>query len=289
MSKELEVLVACHKKFDSPLPYGYKKIQVNAAAAKEHWPGWLHDDEGDNISSENPYYCELTALYWGWKNSDAEIKGLCHYRRYFSDIREPLMSYYKYSSEKNISRHILKSREIAKDLEDGNEIMLTVPYSPYPLTAKLDLLKYCRQEDAETAISCIGEMYPDYLDTALELFDARNLSYCNMMIAKKEVYDAYCTWLFPLLFKMEEEMLRKEGKIRDRVFGYLAEFLLNVYVEKNRLKKKYYSILYIYGSTKERLSSQIPDALKWPARKIFGKGQRAQALKACKEYMGNNG
>ena len=287
MSTEVEILTACHNRFDTELPCGYKKIQVSAATAKERWPGCLHDDEGDNISAKNPYYCELTALYWGWKNSDAEIKGLCHYRRYFSDIREPLMSYYKYSGKKNISRRILKSWDVIKDLEEGNEIILTVPYAPYPLTAKQDLLRFCRQEDVEAAITSIGEMYPDYLETALDLFNARNLSYCNMMIAGKEVYNAYCAWLFPLLFKMEEEMLRKEEKIQDRVFGYLAEFLLNVYVEKNCLKKNYYSIVYMYGSTKERLSSLIPDVIKWPARKILGKGQRAQALKACREYMEN--
>ena len=86
MSTEVEILTACHNRFDTELPCGYKKIQVSAATAKERWPGCLHDDEGDNISAKNPYYCELTALYWGWKNSDAEIKGLCHYRRYFSDI-----------------------------------------------------------------------------------------------------------------------------------------------------------------------------------------------------------
>ena len=82
------VLVVAHKQFDfSIVPdEGYKIIKVgnNPEFEISESQGYC-DSTGDNISSKSPYYCELTALYWAWKNLDASIVGLCHYRRYFAD------------------------------------------------------------------------------------------------------------------------------------------------------------------------------------------------------------
>ena len=39
--------------------------------------------EGDNIDYLNPWFCELTGLYYIWKHATDNIIGLEHYRRCF--------------------------------------------------------------------------------------------------------------------------------------------------------------------------------------------------------------
>lgn len=43
------------------------------------------DDTGENISTLNPYICEMSQLYWAWKHlnelGNPDHIGLCHYRR----------------------------------------------------------------------------------------------------------------------------------------------------------------------------------------------------------------
>lgn len=78
---DIKILVAAHKKYWMPDDSVYLPIQVGAALHSAL--GYVPDNTGYNISDKNPNYCELTALYWAWKNLECEYIGLCHYRRYF--------------------------------------------------------------------------------------------------------------------------------------------------------------------------------------------------------------
>ena len=78
---DIKILVAAHKKYWMPKDSVYLPIQVGAALHPAL--GYVPDNTGYNISDKNPNYCELTALYWAWKNLECEYIGLCHYRRYF--------------------------------------------------------------------------------------------------------------------------------------------------------------------------------------------------------------
>ena len=67
-----KILVVTHKDFDDSYISKCREYQIikvgnnidNEFALKK---GWLIDNVGDNISNENPFYCELTAQYWAWK------------------------------------------------------------------------------------------------------------------------------------------------------------------------------------------------------------------------------
>jgi hypothetical protein len=47
--------------------------------------GWLFDDTGTNISSLNPWWGELTAIYWLLNNVDSPLIGNAQYRRYWDE------------------------------------------------------------------------------------------------------------------------------------------------------------------------------------------------------------
>ena len=80
--KDIKIIVATHKKYQMPTEEIYIPIHVGAEGKEKL--EYVPDNTGENISVKNPYYCELTGLYWAWKNLDAEYIGLVHYRRYFT-------------------------------------------------------------------------------------------------------------------------------------------------------------------------------------------------------------
>ena len=97
--------------------------------------------------------------------------------------------------------------------------------------------------------------------------DGRRLSLFNMFVLRSELFNSYCNWLFSILFEVEKRIPYKEyGPYQGRVFGFLAERLLNVWVEKNisQEKIKYLPVVNLEG---ENLFIKAVGLLK---RKISG-------------------
>lgn len=83
---DIKILVACHRKFDVPSDPIYFPVHVGTEGKAPI--GFTPDSTGDNISAKNPMYCELTGLYWAWKNLSCDYIGLVHYSRYFAGHRK---------------------------------------------------------------------------------------------------------------------------------------------------------------------------------------------------------
>ena len=78
----------------TPLMAGATYMDKDLRCHYEHYD-FAMDDTGKNISCLNPYFGDLTALYWIWKNTKDEHVGICQYRR-------PWLEEFIYSSEEDV-------------------------------------------------------------------------------------------------------------------------------------------------------------------------------------------
>lgn len=218
MGKEVKVIIAAHKKYRMPTDSMYLPVHVGAVGKESI--GYQRDDEGENISELNPYFCELTGLYWAWKNSDVDYIGLAHYRRHFSF----------HPHEKDIWNAVLKESEIEADL---GKVKVFVPkkrwyfietlYSHYAHT------HYIIQLDETRKI--IEEWYPEYLESFDRSVKQRWGYMFNMMIMEQRLLDSYCTWLFDILFELKRR-LGEDGltPFHSRYYGRISEIIFNVWI-----------------------------------------------------------
>ena len=58
-----------------------------------------------------------------------------------------------------------------------------------------------------------------------------------MMVAKKEIFDEYCSWLFDILFEVEKRTdISNYTTAEARIYGYISERLVDVWVSHNNIK-----------------------------------------------------
>lgn len=233
--KRINVYVATHKKFNRDICPGYIPLAVGKSMIEGQDCDYIKDNVGDNISSKNANYCELTAFYWIWKNDkDANIKGICHYRRFFTKAKLSV-SYKKIISLKDIN--------YVFDLKGYDVIVSQAAYSYRGLIAAY---QDCgKRKDLITTRNVVKELYPDYLKAFDEYMGGCAGVIGNMIIAKSEIFDNYSKWLFDILFEVEKRTdLSGYSQQEARIFGYLSERLMGVYFQKhNELKIKHMRVL----------------------------------------------
>ena len=229
MEKNIKVIVAAHKKYQMPNEKMYIPMQVGAEG-KEKIEGYIQDNTGDNISSKNPYFCELTGLYWAWKNLDADFIGLVHYRRYFTNTN-------KIPKEENEKFKIVLTQNDAESILENADVILPKKRNYYieNLYSHYEHTMYVEPLDETRKI--IEEKYPEYLEEFDKLHKRTSAHVFNMFIMKKEILDEYCTWLFGILFELEKRIdASKYDSFHARFYGRVSERLLDVWINKNQIK-----------------------------------------------------
>ncbi|MBQ8514235.1 MAG: DUF4422 domain-containing protein [Ruminococcus sp.] len=227
--KNVEIYVVSHKRFNPVAGGCYKTIAVGPGLLSDKsFHEYLRDDSGDNISSKNPNYCELTAHYWMWKNSKADVIGLCHYRRYFTT---------KVFSDD--PAYIPDEKQILSILDSGYDIVL--PYRPVARRTVKEI--YCDfgfTKDLDTLRAVLSEKYPEYLGEYDALMERHSNYPANMMICSKALFDEYSAWLFDILFEVEKRTdLTGYTPQQARIYGFMSERLLEVWVRQKKLKIKH--------------------------------------------------
>ncbi len=200
------------------LPEYARTLQVGKACCEKKIAEFT-DDTGENISDKNGNYSELTGLYWIWKNrlckaldpgDDAQYYGLVQYRRML----------------------LLSPDDVSRLGKNDVDVVL-----PYPLMYDPDInahhLRYLKDADWKALLTALEELQPEYAAVFQEILGQRYLYNYNVIIAKKQVLADYCSWLFPILERVEELSDPKGPDRADRYIGYMGEILETLYFLKN--------------------------------------------------------
>ena len=235
----IKIFVCAHKEVSLPQHPYFLPIQAGAAL-HDAIKGYQPDNEGDNISSKNPHFCELTCHYWAWKNlKNVDIIGLNHYRRYFDFTRK----WPQFSSDK----HFIQTDEFLKqEYQFPNLEKLLAKYDIILPVARHWRVSNTQQygefhiaKDWEMLRQIIKERSPQYIPAFEKTMDHSNISVgYNMFITHWRHFDAYSEWLFDILFEVEKRVPPIDDPIQSRIYGYMSERLINIFCEHHNLRIK---------------------------------------------------
>ena len=248
-----------------------KLDEGNVAWLTDHMMG---DNTGDHISSKNRSHCELTGLYWAWKNYDKlgnpDYIGFMQYRRHFI-FREEAFRYDELHDEPKAykNRHVgFIYPDYQKDFGVTDE-MVRKYCSQYdlilPIECDLSLVgvKTAREDfitriegthasDFDIYMNTLKELYPEYYPTMKELAQSHRKRMYQTFIAKKELFFEYCEFLFTMINKLDERIDTSSYSVNGRrTIGYFGEMLFGCFMAKkiadSKIKYKELGITFIDG------------------------------------------
>ncbi|MBB1063534.1 DUF4422 domain-containing protein [Limosilactobacillus fastidiosus] len=232
----MTMYVITHKHFNyNNLPISYVPLLVGADF-NPNPDNFLQDNSGENISSRNPSFCELTGLYWMWKNSGEKNLGLSHYRRYFSKFNNNSELFITTLFSGNVSPVPVK--KLDSYLDDFDWVVVK-PQVGGKGNLWEQFAHFHHEKDMKAVRNVIEELSPEYLSSFDYVMDQSSASFFNMFYTSKKELDKYASWLFPILFKVEKIIdISNYDSYQKRLFGFLGERLFNVWLYHRKAKIK---------------------------------------------------
>lgn len=238
--KKIEIYILTIKEFDEQYD---KKIYIPLMCGSSisiNKTNYLQDNTGDNISQFNKYYSELTGEYWAWKHSKADIIGFCHYRRFFA---------------KNLRFTKLTEKDIKKDLSKYDIIL---PKATHIDKTNCEDIYYGMKEHPNYGATCedyiklnnlIKNEFPEYYSSFKKVLNKKTVYNHNIFICDRHLANSYFNWAFQVFEKLMPQIdFSSYPPNEKRVFGFMGEFLLTTFVEKNNLKVKEH---YLYNTERK--------------------------------------
>ena len=222
----VKIIIATHKKYEMQKDDMYLPLHVGAEGKvdENNRPldlGYQKDNTGENISELNASYCELTGLYWAWKNLDEDFIGLSHYRRHFC-IKKSKRDFVNVLSYKEIEPYLDSIRVFVPQKRKYYIESLYSHYAHTHYAEHLDVVREIIQKD-----------YPSYLKSFDKIVKQTSGYMFNMMIMQRDLLDDYCTWLFDILFKAGEKInVGNENAFQGRFYGRISEIIFNVWLDE---------------------------------------------------------
>ena len=198
----------------------YKPLLLGENCGEDS-PDYYCENKGDNISYLNPFFSEMSGIYWMCKNSNADIIGLAHYRRYFVKSK-----YFGELIDEDFILENLKDNDML--IQNGTKPLRKTNYDSYGgklLDETLVLLKKYHPEYVDAYNKVINSNYP--------------LSFFNMFVSDKKIIEEYCEWFIPILKELSKNLDESENP---RIVGVMGEFLFNIYICHNKLNFKWTNV-----------------------------------------------
>ena len=239
MGKDIKIIVATHKEYAMPNDKMYLPLFVGSNITKPSFDINM-DNVGDNISEKNKRYCELTGIYWMWKNLDSDYYGIVHYRRYL---------FGKLEFNANNKKHYILSSEEANNILNSYDVILPTKRNYYIQSIYNHYKSTMYVEPLDEVGRILSENNKEYLPEFEKLKSRKSAHLFNMFIMKKDIFNNYCNWLFPILDELDRRIdSTKYNEFHARFIGRISEMLLDVYINTNNIKYKEVKFVDIEGS-----------------------------------------
>ncbi len=228
---DIKIIIATHKKYFMPSDKIYIPLHVGAEGKVDERGnildfGYEKDNTGENISDLNPYFCELTGLYWMWKNIKADYLGLAHYRRHFCFRRKG-----------DKWKSVLNSNE-ARLLCDQYDVIVPIKrhYVIESLASHYSHTHY--KEHLDRTREIIERRYPQYLVNYDRILKKTSGYMFNMFLMRQDLLNDYCEFLFDILFDLDKQVdISEYSPFQARYPGRIGELLINVWLDRERKER----------------------------------------------------